>query len=102
MLSSSSGVINSVLIDLGILDKATGFFSSPNKAFISLILINSWRWSPFLALIILSGLNSINREMYDASKVDGANFIQQFLFINFQNNLSIQLLFIFNNFDFIN
>ncbi len=89
MLSSSSGVINSVLIDLGILDEATGFFSSPNKAFICLVLINSWRWSPFLALIILSGLNSINREMYDASKVDGANFIQQFLFITFPNLKSV-------------
>ena len=32
MLSSSSGVINSVLIDIGLLDEATGFFSSPNKA----------------------------------------------------------------------
>jgi len=85
MLSSSSGVINSVLIDIGLLDEATGFFSSGNKAFISLVLINSWRWSPFLALIILSGLNSINREMYDASKVDGANFVQQFLFITFPN-----------------
>ena len=80
---------DSVLIDLGILDKATGFFSSPNKAFVSLVLINSWRWSPFLALIILSGLNSINREMYDASKVDGANFIQQFLFITFPNLKSV-------------
>ena len=89
MLSSSSGVINSVLIDIGLLDEATGFFSSPNKAFISLVLINSWRWSPFLALIILSGLNSINREMYDASKVDGANFIQQFLFITFPNLKSV-------------
>ena len=85
MLSSSSGVINSVLIDIGLLDEATGFFSSPNKAFISLVLINSWRWSPFLALIILSGLNSISIEVYDASKVDGANFVQQFLFITFPN-----------------
>ena len=89
MLSSSSGVINSVLIDIRLLDEATGFFSSPNKAFISLVLINSWRWSPFLALIILSGLNSINREMYDASKVDGANFVQQFLFITFPNLKSV-------------
>ena len=89
MLSSSSGVINSVLIDIGLLDEATGFFSSPNKAFISLVLINSWRWSPFLALIILSGLNSINREMYEASKVDGANFVQQFLFITFPNLKSV-------------
>ena len=39
MLSSSSGIINSVLIDLGIFDEATGFFSSPKKAFISLILM---------------------------------------------------------------
>ena len=85
MLSSSSGVINSVLIDIGILDEATGFFSSPNKAFISLVMINSWRWSPFLALIILSGLNAINKEVYDASKVDGANFIQQFFYITFPN-----------------
>ncbi len=89
MLSSSSGIINSVLIDLKILDEATGFFSTPKKAFFSLVLINSWRWSPFLALIILSGLNSINREMYDASKVDGANFIQQFLFITFPNLKSV-------------
>ncbi len=89
MLSSSSGIVNSILIDLGILDEATGFFSSPNKAFVSLILINSWRWSPFLALIILSGLNSINREIYDASKVDGANFIQQFIFITFPNLKSV-------------
>ena len=89
MLSSSSGVINSVLIDIGLLDEATGFFSSSNKAFTSLVLINSWRWSPFLALIILSGLNSINREMYDASKVDGANFIQQFFFITFPNLKSV-------------
>ena len=89
MLSSSSGVINSVLIDIGLLDEATGFFSSSNKAFTSLVLINSWRWSPFLALIILSGLNSINREMYDASKVDGANFIQQFIFITFPNLKSV-------------
>ena len=89
MLSSSSGVINSVLIDIGLFDEATGFFSSPNKAFISLVLINSWRWSPFLALIFLSGLNSINREMYDASKVDGANFVQQFLFITFPNLKSV-------------
>ena len=89
MLSSSSGVINSVLIDIGFLDEATGFFSSPNKAFISLVLINSLSWSPFLALIILSGLNSINRELYDASKVDGANFVQQFLFITFPNLKSV-------------
>ena len=85
MLSSSSGIINSILIDIKILDKPIGFFSSPNKAMITLIFINSWRWSPFLALIILSGLKSINREIYDASKIDGTNFLTEFWYITFPN-----------------
>ena len=81
MLSSSSGIINSLLIQIQIIDKPIGFFSSSTSAFISLVLINSWRWSPFLALIILSGLKSINKEIYDASKIDGASFFSEFFYI---------------------
>ena len=39
----------------------------------------------FLALIILSGLKSINREIYDASKIDGTNFFNEFWYITFPN-----------------
>ena len=85
MLSSSSGIVNAILIDLNFIDQPIGFFSSRTSAFISLILINSWRWSPFLALIILSGLKSINREIYDASKIDGTNFFTEFWYITFPN-----------------
>ena len=81
MISSSSGIINSLLIQIQIIDKPIGFFSSSTSAFISLVLINSWRWSPFLALIILSGLKSINKEIYDASKIDGASFFSEFFYI---------------------
>ena len=52
MLSSSSGLVNSLLIQFHLIEKPIGFFSSSKSAFISLVLINSWRWSPFLALII--------------------------------------------------
>ena len=85
MLSSSSGIVNAILIDLNFIDQPIGFFSSRTSAFISLVLINSWRWSPFLALIILSGLKSINREIYDASKIDGTNFFTEFWYITFPN-----------------
>ena len=81
MLSSSSGIVNSLLIQFHIIEKPIGFFSSSTSAFISLVLINSWRWSPFLALIILSGLKSINQEIYDASKIDGTSFFSEFFFI---------------------
>ncbi len=83
MLSSSSGIINSLLVQLHIIDKPVGFFSNSTSAFVSLVLINSWRWSPFLALIILSGLKSINQEIYDASKIDGAGFFAEFFQITF-------------------
>lgn len=85
MLSSSSGIVNAILIDFNFIDQPIGFFSSRTSAFISLVLINSWRWSPFLALIILSGLKSINREIYDASKIDGTNFFTEFWYITFPN-----------------
>ena len=85
MLSSSSGIVSSTLIYLNIIEKPIGFFSTPNFAFITLVLINSWRWSPFLALIILSGLKSINREIYDASKIDGTNIFNEFWYITFPN-----------------
>ena len=81
MLSSSSGIINSLLIQFSIIEKPIGFFSNSTSAFASLVLINSWRWSPFLALIILSGLKSINQEIYDASKIDGTSFFSEFIYI---------------------
>ena len=81
MLSSSSGLVNSLLIQFHLIEKPIGFFSSSKSAFISLVLINSWRWSPFLALIILSGLKSINQEIYDASKIDGTNFFSELFYV---------------------
>lgn len=81
MLSSSSGLVNSLLIQFHLIEKPIGFFSSSKSAFISLVLINSWRWSPFLALIILSGLKSINQEIYDASKIDGTGFFSELFYV---------------------
>jgi multiple sugar transport system permease protein len=81
MLSSSSGLVNSLLIQFHLIEKPIGFFSSSKSAFISLVLINSWRWSPFLALIILSGLKSINQEIYDASKIDGTSFFSELFYV---------------------
>ena len=85
MLSSSSGIVNATLINLKFIDQPIGFFSTPTSAFVTLVIINSWRWSPFLALIILSGLKSINREIYDASKIDGTNIFTEFWYITFPN-----------------
>ncbi len=79
--ASSGGVLNYVMMQLGVIDKPVGFFSSGGTAFNSVILINSWRWFPFLAVVILAGLQSIPDDLYDAASVDGASTLQQFWYV---------------------
>lgn len=81
LLSASGGIVNYSLQTLGIIDKPVGFFSTGNTAFISVILINSWRWFPFNAVILLAALQRIPSELYEAAAVDGANVLQKFRFI---------------------
>jgi multiple sugar transport system permease protein len=72
LLSTSGGMVNPLLVQAGVTDGPVGFFSTPWGAFASLVVINSWRWFPFLALMILAGLTRIPRDLLEAARVDGA------------------------------
>lgn len=81
LLSPSGGLINPMLIQLGIISKPMGFFASGPWAMASLVLINSWRWFPFVAVMLLAGLQRIPSDIYEAAAVDGANALQRFRLI---------------------
>lgn len=81
MLLASGGIINHLLTLANLIEKPVAFFGSGAAAFGSLVLINSWRWFPFLTVIILAGLLQIPQEQYEAAAVDGANRRQQLRFI---------------------
>ncbi len=78
LLSPSGGMVNPLLIQLGIIDRPMGFFASGPSAMTSLILINSWRWFPFVAIMLLAGLQRIPGDIYEAAAVDGAGAIARF------------------------
>jgi multiple sugar transport system permease protein len=80
-LLSSSGIVNFTLVSLGVVQEPVGFFGTRNAALTSVILINSWRWFPFMAVTVLAGLQSIPRELYEAAAVDGATARQRFFAI---------------------
>jgi len=82
-LLSSSGIVNYALVALGIVDSPIGFFGTRNTAAVSVILINAWRWFPFMTVTLLAGLQSIPRELYEAAAVDGATAAQRFFRITF-------------------
>jgi multiple sugar transport system permease protein len=78
ILGTSGGVVNYLLVTLGIAPEPVGFFGSANSAFFTVTLINSWRWFPLMAVILLAGMQSIPDELYEAAAVDGASPAQRF------------------------
>ncbi len=78
LLSPSGGMVNPLLIQLGIIDRPMGFFGSGPAAMTSLVLINSWRWFPFVAIMLLAGLQRIPGDLYEAAAVDGAGALSRF------------------------
>jgi multiple sugar transport system permease protein len=78
MFNGELGVVNKVLVDLGLLGQGFSWLSSSATAMIVVILADSWSRIPFAAVVLLAGLQSIPQEMYDAAKVDGATTLQTF------------------------
>jgi ABC-type sugar transport system permease subunit len=78
MLNSQVGLINDWLVRLGILEQFRSWTGSPDTALPVLILVNIWRGFPFMAIVLLAALQSIPKELYEATAVDGAGRLQQF------------------------
>ena len=76
MFNPSLGVLNYFMKVLGLPPQA--WLASPSTALISLIVVDTWQWTPFILLICLGGLASLPNEPFEAAKVDGANSWQVF------------------------
>ncbi|PIT78579.1 carbohydrate ABC transporter permease [Limnohabitans sp. B9-3] len=72
------GVVNDVLMRLGLQDEPTSWLLKPRWAFAAICLTIIWKTASFMALILLAGLQMIPRSLYEAAEVDGANLWQQF------------------------
>lgn len=78
LLSTSGGMINPLLVQAGVIDRPVGFFATRESAMTTLIMINSWRWFPFTALMMLAGLTRIPGDLYEAARIDGASALKRF------------------------
>jgi multiple sugar transport system permease protein len=79
MMDPSHGVMNYMLNFIGLPGSKWIFHSS--SALISIALIDIWMFTPFVVLVILAGLSSIPKELYEASAIDGAGDFANFLYI---------------------
>ncbi|OON82924.1 carbohydrate ABC transporter permease [Streptomyces tsukubensis] len=72
LLDQDTGVINTLLTDLGLADAPVHWLSSPSVALLSAILVNIWVGIPFNMVILYGGLQEIPRDLYEAAALDGA------------------------------
>lgn len=66
------GVMNDVLTRLGVIDQPVAWLASPGLAQFSLILANTWKFFPLVAITLFTGLQAIPRELNEAATIDGA------------------------------
>jgi multiple sugar transport system permease protein len=74
LLNQQLGALPAVLSHLGI---SYDFFGSGNALY-SIILIDTWQWTPFMVLLLLAGLESLSKQPFEAARVDGASAFYTF------------------------
>ncbi|WP_421724961.1 carbohydrate ABC transporter permease [Bauldia sp.] len=81
MFNEIYGVINSTLIASGLISRPIGFLSDPDLSIFSAIWVKAWREFPFAALLLMAGIQTIPKDLYEAAKLDGATAWQRFLHV---------------------
>jgi multiple sugar transport system permease protein len=76
MLNPEIGVLNYLLRSVGL--PASGWISSQQMVIPSLVLVDVWKWTPMITLIVLAGLKSLPHDPYEAARIDGASAFQIF------------------------
>ncbi|MDV2991586.1 MAG: Trehalose transport system permease protein SugA [Chroococcidiopsis sp. SAG 2025] len=72
------GVVNDILRRLGFIETGISWLGNPTLAMIAVILADVWKTTPFIALLLLAGLQSIPGDLYEAHSLDGATPWQSF------------------------
>ncbi|MCD4687235.1 MAG: sugar ABC transporter permease [Anaerolineae bacterium] len=81
MRGDQTGIFNKMLMDLGILSQSEQWFSTTGPWMTSIVAVDVWKTAPFMALLILAGLQIIPGDLYEAAAVDGASKLRQFFSI---------------------
>lgn len=74
MYHTDYGLFNQFLTGTGLTSRPVRWLSNPNIVLYSLIVVNIWKMFPFVAVMVLAGLQNIPLSLYEAARVDGASF----------------------------
>ncbi|WP_321300452.1 sugar ABC transporter permease [uncultured Sphaerochaeta sp.] len=76
------GILNNFLLDIGAINDYVSWLGSTDFAFFCVALVSIWKGFPFVMINILAGLQSVSKDLVDASKIDGANAWQSLVHVS--------------------
>lgn len=78
MLHDQFGVLNAILMSIGIISAPVAWTASPDTALWAVVMVDVWKTTPFMALLILAALQMLPSDCYEAAKVDGIHPVKVF------------------------
>jgi trehalose/maltose transport system permease protein len=78
MLHDQFGVVNDALMSLGLIAEPVAWLADPDLAMLSVILVDAWKTTPFVALLVLAALQMLPKDCYEAARLDGVHPIRVF------------------------
>lgn len=81
LFDGQNGVVNYLLQASGLTDQNVNFYGSVDTALWTIIIADVWKTTPFMALLLLAGLQTIPRSLQDAAAIDGSGAFHYFWYI---------------------
>jgi multiple sugar transport system permease protein len=108
VFNGSWGLLNDILMRLGIIDKQIGFLSTASLALPSVMIAKVWTGMAFFSIVIIAALKIIPREQYESAEIDGAGKARQLFSITLPNihivlvfTTILRIIATFGNYDLI-
>jgi len=77
------GVINHLLLAIGLASKPVQWLAEPRLAMASVIIVQIWKLTPVMFIVLLAALQNVPKELHEAAELDGAGAMQRFRFVTF-------------------
>ncbi len=78
MLNDQFGIINDILMKLGVISQKIAWTADPGTAMLAVLIVDIWKTTPFMTLLILAGLQMVPGDIYEAARIDGVNPLKVF------------------------
>ena len=81
LFDGQNGIVNYLLRTAGIIRDNIDWYGSTDHAMVTIVIADVWKTTPFMALLLLAGLQTIPKSLMEASTIDGASAWQRFWLI---------------------